>query len=134
MTRARQVVGRAVAVLGALVCVTAAACDERGKTAPERCADPPLPLFDIRTTPPPEDDNRRFNDGGAGDGAALPPCITEVGHAVSSFTDGSAGEPFVSAGSSSIGGSGNGGLGGGGAGNGGEAADAGSPGAGAGGA
>lgn len=103
----------ALALVALALAVMAAACDEDGKTAPERCADPPLPLFDIQKTPPPEDDNRRFNDVAAGDGPALRPCITEVGHAVSSFSDGSAGETS-SGGTSSSGGSSSGGIGAGG--------------------
>jgi hypothetical protein len=139
MKRAGKVFGRAAACLGALgLAFAVTACEEDGKTAPERCADPPLPLFDIRTMPPPSDDNRRFNDGSSGDGSGLPPCITEVGHAVSSFGDGSAGETgtagtTASGGTSASGGSSNGGGSGGGA-SGGDGGAAASSNAGAGGA
>jgi hypothetical protein len=48
-----------------------AACDDDGKTAPERCLDPALPLFDPHHAGAPADDNEQY------------PCVTPVGHAVS---------------------------------------------------
>ncbi|MDF3067967.1 MAG: hypothetical protein K0R38_3568 [Polyangiaceae bacterium] len=139
MKRAHRISGHAAAAIGAFVLMaTALACDEDGKTVPERCADPPLPLEDIQKTPPPKDDNRRFNDGGAG--SMIPPCITEVGHAVSSFDDGSGGDT-ATAGTSAVAGSGGSPGSGGsddsgtsGQGSGGDAGTAGSANAGAGGA
>ena len=69
---------RALAVLSAsLLALGAAACDEDGKTTPARCADPPLPLYDIQHAGAPADDNARYND------ADELPCVTEVGHAIS---------------------------------------------------
>jgi len=59
--------------LGALLLglVTAvSACEEESKTAPERCLDPKLPLFDIQT---------------AGARDDIYPCNTSVGHSVSSI-------------------------------------------------
>ena len=90
---------RAVSVLGsALLLVVAVACDEDGKTAPERCADPPLPIYDIQHAGAPSDDNARFNDdaGGGDSSGATPPCVTEVGHGIS--------KPVVVGGSAGTGG------------------------------
>jgi hypothetical protein len=74
---------RAKAALGALLLglVTGAlACEEDGKTAPARCADPALPIFDIQAAGVPSDDNAQY------------PCVTPVGHAInSSDTDPTAG-------------------------------------------
>lgn len=56
-----RVLGAALLALGAL------ACGEDGKTAPERCADPPLPIYDIQD---------------AGAHAVDNPCVTPIGHAV----------------------------------------------------
>lgn len=59
--------------LGALLLgmVTAlAACEEEGKTTPERCLEKPLPIYDIQA-------------GGARDDTY--PCSTPVGHAISSI-------------------------------------------------
>jgi hypothetical protein len=76
--RKRAFPNRARAALGALLlALGAAACDEDGKTAPARCADPPLPIFDIQAAGAPADDNARFNDEDE------LPCVTEVGHAIS---------------------------------------------------
>ncbi|RYZ08485.1 MAG: hypothetical protein EOO73_08555 [Myxococcales bacterium] len=125
MMRAGSVSGRVTVALGALAfSLLAVACDEDGKTAPQRCSTLPEP-FDIQKTPAPEDDNRSLNVGSGGEGA-LPNCVTEVGHAVSSFSDGLGGE------ASSPGSSGSGGSGG--SSSGGEAGTAGSADAGAGGA
>lgn len=69
----RSLPGRAKAALGAsLLVLFAVACDEEGETAPERCAEPPLQIFDIQDPP----------SGGQG-GEATNPCVTPVGHAVS---------------------------------------------------
>jgi hypothetical protein len=60
--------------LGAsLLVLFAVACDEDGETAPEKCADPPLQIFDIQDPP----------SSGGQDGEATNPCVTPVGHAVS---------------------------------------------------
>jgi hypothetical protein len=75
MSRQRYVPTRAKAWLGLLLLAFASsvsACDEDGKTVPERCADPALPIFDIQAAGVPADDNDRY------------PCSTPVGHAVSS--------------------------------------------------
>jgi len=61
-------------MLGALLLTLvagAAACEEDGKTAPERCLDPALPIFDIQAAGEPSDDNAQY------------PCVTPVGHSVS---------------------------------------------------
>lgn len=85
MRRARIIAGRAATALGALVLFfAAAACDEEGQTAPARCADPPLPIFDIQAAGAPADDNAYLNDDEDAQGKPLP-CITEVGHAISSY-------------------------------------------------
>jgi hypothetical protein len=81
MSRYRAFLPRARAALGALLLISsAAACDEDGKTAPARCADPPLPIFDIQHAGAPADDNARYNDADA------LPCVTEVGHGISRGT------------------------------------------------
>jgi hypothetical protein len=101
MSRYRPFPNRACAVLGALLLASGvAACDEDGKTAPARCADPPLPIFDIQNAGAPADDNARYNDDDA------LPCVTEVGHGV--------GKPIEVAGSATGGTStaGTGGVGG----------------------
>lgn len=60
--------GVALASLCALLSTLAlGACGEDGKTAPARCADPPLPLFDIQSAGAPEVDN---------------PCVTQRGYAI----------------------------------------------------
>jgi hypothetical protein len=74
MSRLRSHPVRAKAALGALLLMFvtgAAACDEDGQTAPERCLDPALPIFDIQTAGAPADDNAQY------------PCVTRVGHAIS---------------------------------------------------
>lgn len=53
-------------LLGAFV-----ACGEDGKTAPERCSDPPLPIYDIQAAGQPDVDN---------------PCVTKPGYAISGTT------------------------------------------------
>lgn len=55
-------------LLGLVTALTA--CEEEGKTAPERCLDKPLPIYDIQA-------------GGARDDTY--PCSTPVGHAISSI-------------------------------------------------
>lgn len=65
MSRTRPVTGLATA---GLLLVLASACGEDGKTAPERCAEPPLPIFDIQGAGAPNVDN---------------PCVTAPGFAIS---------------------------------------------------
>lgn len=105
---------RAVTALGAaLLLLGVAACDEDGKTAPERCADPPLPIYDIQHAGAPADDNARFNDdaGGGDSSGATPPCVTEVGHGISKpVVVGTGGGSSGTSGTTST--SGSGGLGG----------------------
>jgi hypothetical protein len=94
MSRQRYVPTRVKACLGLLLLAftsAVSACDEDGKTAPERCADPPLLIFDIQAAGVPADDNAQY------------PCSTPIGHAVSGV--GSA----VTAGTTSGGASGEGG-------------------------
>ena len=75
MSRQRRMPARAKAALCTLLRALASsvsACDEDGKTAPERCLDPPLPApFDIQHAGAPADDNEQY------------PCVTPIGHAVS---------------------------------------------------
>ena len=74
MSRLRIVPGRATLAVGLLLLAAAAtACEEDSKTAPATCADPALPIYDIQ--------------GGAED--VNNPCVTPVGHAVSSIAGGS---------------------------------------------
>lgn len=69
MSRLR-IPGRAPAALGALLFViAAAACEEDGKTAPEKCLQPPLAIYDIQS---------------AGEHGTDNPCVTPIGHSVSS--------------------------------------------------
>jgi hypothetical protein len=70
MSRLRANPVSAKALLGALLLTLVAgvaACDEDGKTAPQRCLDPALPIFDIQAGAPDDVQN---------------PCVTEVGHAI----------------------------------------------------
>lgn len=86
------------AIIGALLLVAlATGCEDDGKTAPARCADPALPRFDIHTAGAPADDNAYLNDDEDAQGNPLP-CVTEVGHAISGNT-----EPVGSGGSSAAG-------------------------------
>ena len=74
MSRLRFHSVRAKAALGVLLLLAVtgvAACEEDGKTAPERCADPALPIFDIQAAGAPADDNAQY------------PCVTQVGHSIS---------------------------------------------------
>ena len=80
---------RVKAGLGLLLIAVASnviACDEDSKTAPERCADPALPIFDIQAAGAPADDNAQY------------PCSTKVGHAVSSIGPASTADTTSSAG------------------------------------
>lgn len=89
---------RAAAALGLLgLVVTVVACEEDGKTVPERCRE--LPLFDIQSAGAPADDNESLVGSDP-----EKPCVTKVGHAVSSFSDGTAGEAPSTGGSVSNGG------------------------------
>lgn len=102
MSRPRRLPGRALALLASgFALVALAACDEDGKSAPERCLDPALPLFDPASAGAPADDNAQY------------PCVTPVGHSVSYVGNapGAAGSPSTP-GPSNQAGSGNGGAGG----------------------
>jgi hypothetical protein len=77
MSRRRCIPARTKAAFALLLLAFASsvsACDEDGKTAPARCLDPTLPIFDIQAAGAPADDNARY------------PCVTEVGHATSPTT------------------------------------------------
>lgn len=79
---------RAQAALGALLLglvVSASGCEEDGKTAPARCLEPALLVFDIQTAGAPADDNARFNDDLDANGNLLAPCVSKVGHSVSNI-------------------------------------------------
>jgi hypothetical protein len=77
MTRLGNVSGMAKATLCALLlAATLGACGEDGKTAPDTCAEPPLPLFDIQQAGAPSVDN---------------PCVTKPGHAISAVGTADAG-------------------------------------------
>ena len=83
---------RVKAGLGLLLIAVASnviACDEDSKTAPERCADPALPIFDIQTAGVPTDDNAQY------------PCSTKIGHSVSSIGSPSSSGTTSSAGTTS---------------------------------
>lgn len=75
----------ALALLALLPILASACGGEDGKTAPEKCNDPPLPIFDIQAAGVPNVDN---------------PCVTQPGYAISGTTttaggtssDGTAGE------------------------------------------
>jgi hypothetical protein len=106
MSRLRSLPVQAKAALGALLLLVvtgSAACDEDGKTAPERCSDPALPIFNIQTAGAPADDNAQY------------PCVTKVGHAISQGptaapTTGTAGKGGTSSGSTATAGAGAGGA------------------------
>jgi hypothetical protein len=104
MSRLRSLPVQAKAALGALLLLVvtgSAACDEDGKTAPERCRDPALPIFDIQAAGVPADDNAQY------------PCVTEIGHAISQGptpTTGPAGKGGSSSGSTASAGAGAGGA------------------------
>lgn len=55
----------------ALLFGASTACGEDGKTAPEKCNDPPLPIYDIQMAGEPSVDN---------------PCVTKPGFAISGIT------------------------------------------------
>ena len=77
MRRLPTVSGAATAVSCALVLGTMlGACGEDGKTAPDRCAEPPLPIFDIQQSGAPSVDN---------------PCVSKPGHAISGINSDAAG-------------------------------------------
>ncbi len=72
MSRTRTFSGPAKSVSGvALLLGVIVACGEDGKTAPERCSDPPLPIYDIQAAGQPDVDN---------------PCVTKPGFAISGTT------------------------------------------------
>jgi len=74
MSRVCSIPDRAKASVGMLLLLVlagVAACDEDGKTAPDRCADPALPIFDIQAAGAPADDNAQY------------PCVTQIGHSIS---------------------------------------------------
>ena len=71
MSRFRSLPLRAGAALALLLAAAGSpACSDEGQALPERCVDPPLPIFDFKQEPPPADDNLQY------------PCVTPVGHAV----------------------------------------------------
>jgi len=73
MSRLRTLSGWAKAVVClALPLASMYGCDDDGKTVPERCADPPLPIYDIQN---PGEQNAAGN-----------PCVTHVGYAISGVT------------------------------------------------
>lgn len=113
MSRMRSLLGRFAAALALCGLTGVAACSDDGKTAPARCLDPALPLFDPAHAGAPSDDNARYV--GTVDNDDDPPCITLVGHAVSYVGE----PPSNTAGTSGVT-PGAGGAGGGGAGAGGE--------------
>ena len=111
------------AALGfALGCVLLAglACEEDGRTLPERCNEPALKIYDILAAGAPADDNHQYNnDKDPNDPKKILPCLTEVGHSISSVggnspaptpTDGGDGSGGTS--SSGSGGKASGGVGG----------------------
>lgn len=74
MSRQRCIPARAKSCLVLLLAAFASsvsACDDDGKSAPERCLDPALPIFDIQAAGVPADDNEQY------------PCSTPIGHSVS---------------------------------------------------
>ena len=78
MSRLRTLSGWARAVVGlALPLALMNGCADDGKTVPERCAEPPLPIYDIQN---PGDQNAAGN-----------PCVTHVGYAISGVTTSSGG-------------------------------------------
>ena len=118
MSRLSSIPDRAKATVGVLLfafAVGGTACDEDGKTAPERCADPALPIFDIQTAGEPADGNAQY------------PCLTRVGHSISSIGTPDTGGTTSSGGATAGGKGGGGGKGG--SGDTGGAADAGAGGA-----
>jgi len=74
MSRLRTLSFPALAACGVLVLLAAPACEEDTKTAPARCSEPALQIYDIQAGAP--------SDGGSGN-----PCVTEVGHAINKFDD-----------------------------------------------
>lgn len=71
MSRLRSIPDRAKAAAGVLllaIAVGAVACDEDGKTTPERCADPALAIYDIQADAAGQSGN---------------PCLTPIGHSIS---------------------------------------------------
>ena len=77
MNRPRTYAGSAKIALGLTLLLGAfAGCGEDGKTAPERCTDPPLPIYDIQAAGQPSVDN---------------PCVTQPGYAISGTTTSSSG-------------------------------------------
>jgi hypothetical protein len=100
MSRLCKSTGWAKVAVGLLLLGAAsAACDEDGKTAPDKCGTPPLMIYDVQ--------------GGAQD-ADGNPCVTPVGHAISEILPATpSGGTAASGGSAGKGGSaGNGGKGG----------------------
>ncbi len=106
---------RAQAALGALLLglvVSASGCEEDGKTAPDRCLEPALLIFDIQTAGAPADDNARFNDDLDANGNLLSPCVTKVGHSVSNIGSPTTPTTAGTGGSATAGNGGKGGKGG----------------------
>lgn len=103
MSHASSIPNRAKASVGVLLFIAVAAvgaCDEDGKTAPDRCADPALPIFDIQAAGAPADDNARY------------PCVTEVGHSISQIGAPDTGGKTSTGGTAGAGKGGSGGKGG----------------------
>ncbi len=125
MSRLSSIPDRAKATVGLFllaVVVGAGACDEAGKTTPDRCADPALPIFDIQAAGEPADGNAKY------------PCITPVGHSISSIGTPDIGGTPSTGGVTTTGGKGGSGGGAGKAGSGGTSSTTAAGGAGAGGA
>jgi hypothetical protein len=78
MSRLRNIPGRATIALGCMLLgALAVACEEDGKTAPEKCGSPPLLIYDVQ--------------GGAQGDPDANPCVTDEGHAVSVILPASSG-------------------------------------------
>jgi hypothetical protein len=88
--RALSCSARAIVSL-AVVLAAVSACGEDSQTAPDKCKDPALPIFDIQLAGAPSVDN---------------PCVTKPGYAISGITTDAGGS------SSSGGKGGSGGTGG----------------------
>lgn len=83
MSRLRSTTGLTKVALSVLLLAgSTVACEEDSKTAPDRCADPMLQIYDIQAAGAPADDNRQYNQYDAS-GKLISRCVTEVGHAVS---------------------------------------------------
>jgi hypothetical protein len=96
MSRLSRTPNRTTLAIGLLLLVaTSFACDDDGKTAPDKCGDPALQIYDIQSAGEPADDNAKY------------PCLTKIGHSVSSIVPAGG-----STSSTTTGGNGGGGTGG----------------------